>query len=127
MSINQIDGDQQDEYVDEGPSKSLRKRQSHELQVLEGARGLLSRKQIRDVIFEDFTPYPGPVPQLLLDHGYRVFRLHSALFGPSLQPGETAAGGLRPTGNYLATLDPDRARERFRTRGWQVLRGASKP
>ncbi len=59
MSINQIDNDddQQDEYVNEGPSKSLRKRQSHELQDLGEALIELPQEEL-DAL---------PLPEVLRD------------------------------------------------------------
>jgi len=98
--------------------------EGHECQVLRGAARLLKEKRIRDIIFEDFADYPSTVHQLLKDHGYSLYVLHQHWLRPTLQPESqlTHTHG-RPGSEYLATLDPARARERFQPWGWNVLRG----
>jgi hypothetical protein len=97
-----------------------------ELNVLKGASGLLERKAIRDLVFEDFEEYPTPVHRALQEHGFTIFSLHSNLFGPRLVPAERRESfALTKDGqNYLATLDPQRALTRLKRRGWATLRGA---
>lgn len=94
--------------------------EGHELAVLRGAPRTLAA--LRDIVFEDFGAYPTPVMSLLEDCGFSVFALYRTLFRPLL-----AAPGRRnvPAGadpNYLATRDPERARQRFAPAGWNVLR-----
>jgi FkbM family methyltransferase len=96
--------------------------EGHELAAFEGARLLLRSRRIRDIIFEEFAPYPAPTHRLLEDSGYTIFHLESWLFGPSLR--RTGPGYQPPVyspPNFLATLDPDRMAEKFRTRGWNWL------
>lgn len=98
-----------------------------ELAVLQGAGKLLSEKRIRDIVFEDFHPFPSECVSLLQRHGYKVFRINKAVLGPAIwDPSCLKAGKSylpwEPT-NYLATVDPTRAETRLRSRGWQCLRG----
>lgn len=99
--------------------------EGHELSVLSGAKRLLAEGRIRDVVFEDFSGYPSPVHQRLLDAGYTLFCLHLSSLRPSLSKPATSSGSKdgAEAGNYLATREPERAVERFRDWGWQVLRG----
>jgi FkbM family methyltransferase len=98
--------------------------EGHELQVLHGASQLISRQQIRDIVFEDFGRYPSPVHQWLLNHGYTIYRLCVRLHRPVLLPADRPSCGTfnRPSMDCLATLDPQRAVERWRPWGWQVFR-----
>jgi FkbM family methyltransferase len=100
--------------------------EGHELSVFKGAAQLLADGRIRDIIYEDFQPYPSPVHSHLKAAGFTLFHLGARLLGPSLtevdvrsgQPQMGEAGGA----NYLATLAPDRAVARFKPAGWKVFR-----
>src|SRR6266850_2671185 len=93
--------------------------EGHELAVLSGAEGTLSRKAIRDIIFEDFNPQPSPVTQLLERHGYHVFELADSWVKPRLRPVKNAHGKAPDFSfNFLGTRDPSRAVRRFRAPGW---------
>jgi FkbM family methyltransferase len=96
--------------------------EGHELKVARGAAGLLSQGRIRDIIFEDQNPYPSELQKLLLDCGYTIFSMHHRLLAPLLLPIAKSApfkGRDRP--DFLATLNPKRAVQRFMRRGWRVL------
>jgi FkbM family methyltransferase len=99
--------------------------EGHEAAVLCGATGLLQRKAIRDILFEEHGVYPARSHQILLDHGYSIFRVTGSRFGPLLLPPQAEARQpfLPPEypPNYLATIDPSRAKARFKVRGWQAL------
>jgi FkbM family methyltransferase len=96
--------------------------EGHELEVLRGAERLLSEKRIRDVVFEDFDDPPTPVTSLLESFGYSVFSLDQAVLGPTVGPAMAgSARRSRDDPSYLATVDPDRALERLKARGWGVL------
>jgi len=98
--------------------------EGHEIKVLEGARALLSRGGIRDILFEDFGAYPSSVQTLLRDYGYTLFSIHKRLLGPKAVP-LTKQPRFTPVvegENFLATLQPTRALQRCSARGWQVLR-----
>ena len=96
--------------------------EGHELQVLEGAKRLLEQKRIRDIVFEDFHPHPSPVILRLQAAGYNVFSLGTAWRKPLLQPVKERPVRLARPPNFLATLDPERARARFQDAGWKCLR-----
>jgi FkbM family methyltransferase len=96
--------------------------EGHELSVLKGAEQALSRRAIRDIIFEDFAPPPSPTMELLRKHQFTIFRLTASWWKPDLQ--EVTSETDRPPGfsyNYLATLDPQRAKDRFRPGAWSCL------
>lgn len=96
--------------------------EGHELAVFEGATGMLARKAIRDVVFEDFEAPPTAVTRLLERFGYTVFSLDQGLIGvhvASLHRGSARRSLEDPS--YLATVEPDRAVARLRRRGWRVL------
>lgn len=94
-----------------------------ELLVLEGASKLLKARTVRDILFEDHTPYPSETARFLEDFGYTILALGTRLTGPSLTPAGTGRPPLRPwdSPNFLATTDPQRALNRLRPRGWRVL------
>jgi FkbM family methyltransferase len=95
--------------------------EGHELQVLRGARSLLERGLVRDLIFEDHQPYPDAATELVEGAGYRLFSLGNDLVGPYLGPRVRRARVEGwPGPSYLATLDPDRALRRLAPLGWQV-------
>jgi FkbM family methyltransferase len=98
--------------------------EGHEPAVLEGAAGMLSRRNIRDLVFEDFGTPPTPTMQRLIAAGFTIYRLRRTwsrvrLLSPE-NPGPESPDDLAR--DYLATLDPKRAAIRFSSGGWQVLR-----
>jgi len=97
--------------------------EGHEAEVFNGAQNLLDGKRIRDILFEEHEAYPARSHQILLGHGYQVFRLTRSTWRPLLLPPEEQSrqGFLPP--NFLATLDPARARARFAPWGWTALSG----
>jgi FkbM family methyltransferase len=96
--------------------------EGHEPMVLDGFRAALAEGRVRDLFFEEHEPLPTPVSSRLTDHGYRIFSLRGRLDRVRLGPPEAAPRDDAPT--YLATLAPERARERLRGLGWRSLRGA---
>jgi len=98
--------------------------EGHELLVLRGASSLLGNRCIRDIILEDHDPFPSPVHQCLLGYGFSIFALRFKMWGPRLVPGssQTSFNEIREGKNYLATLDPGRALQRFKASGWRSLR-----
>jgi FkbM family methyltransferase len=96
----------------------------HELAALQGAEALLSRRLIRDIVFEEHEPPPTAVTLLLQAHGYEVLSVRQGLTGPILSaPREAYSRKLWDPPALLATSAPERARERLRRRGWVSLRG----
>ena len=97
--------------------------EAHELVVLKGAAKALGTRRIRDIVFEDGGGYPGEVHTFLQERGYIIFSLHSKVLGPRLVPAAEKARfeKLQDGLNYLATLDPQRAIEKLKPRGWRSL------
>jgi FkbM family methyltransferase len=96
----------------------------HELAALEGARSLLERRLIRDVVFEEHEPPPTPVTALLEGHGYTVMSVRQGLTGPlHCAPADAHAMKLWDPPALLATSDPQRVLRRLKRRGWVCLRG----
>lgn len=96
--------------------------EGHEIAVLKGAEQALSRGAIRDIIFEEFAAMPSPTVKLLRKYQYKVFRLTATWWKPILteiDQGLTPPGGINH--NYLATLNPQRATNKFRSVGWHCL------
>ena len=99
--------------------------EGHEAEVLQGARELLRRRQVRDVIFEEHGEYPTESARLLTNAGYTVRAVSRTFWGPRLEPPERSWAGWEGP-SFLATLEPGRAAQRFASRGWRAL-GATKP
>jgi FkbM family methyltransferase len=96
--------------------------EGHEFSVLKGAAAALSRRAIRDIIFEDFATMPSPTAEYLRGHQFTVFQLCASWSKPNMteiHPKMSLPKGF--TYNYLATLDPERAKSRFQPRGWRCL------
>jgi FkbM family methyltransferase len=97
--------------------------EGHELAVLKGARSLLARGLIRDILFEEHTRPPTPVTELLTGLGYAVLGVRQGLTGPVVtDPAQLYERRLWDPPALLATRDERRARERLRRRGWVCLR-----
>jgi hypothetical protein len=98
--------------------------EGHELAGLEGARRLLRRGAIRDLIFEEEAALPTPVSKLLESSGFTLFGLQQRILGPHLVAATSErARPLWDAPTYLATRCPARAVERMRPRGWLLFRG----
>lgn len=96
-----------------------------EAHVFRGARQLLSRGQIRDIIFEEFRPQPSESITLLREHGYTIFRIARGFIRPRLVDSGVVLNFEIDPPSYLATLDPTRALARFQPLGWFSLRGST--
>jgi FkbM family methyltransferase len=97
--------------------------EGHELKVLAGASTLLERKRIRDILFEDLGPYPSAVQEHLAGMGFTLFALVEKINRPILDENwrQPSFDGDLEGADFLATLEPERARERFKRSGWSVL------
>jgi FkbM family methyltransferase len=95
--------------------------EGHEASVLNGAESLLAGRRIRDILFEEHEAYPARSHQILLGHGYHIFRLTRSTFRPLLLPPEEQSRQAFLPPNFLATLDPLRASSRFAAWGWSAL------
>jgi FkbM family methyltransferase len=97
--------------------------EGHELAALRGADSLLSRKLVRDIIFEEHQRPPTPVTTLLESYGYTVLGVRQGLFGPILSsPADAYNRALWDPPALLGTADPARVRQRLKRRGWSCLR-----
>lgn len=97
--------------------------EGHELSVLHGSERLLGQRAIRDLVFEDHRRPPTAVTDRLAEAGYSVFRIEQGVGGPRLiEEIDRDFDIYWDAPNYLATVEPERALERFRRRGWGCLR-----
>jgi FkbM family methyltransferase len=95
--------------------------EGHEAAVFAGGQNLLARKLIRDIVFEENDAYPARSHKILLEHGYKIFRLTRSAWRPLLLPPGEAPRQANVPLNFLATADPSRAQDRFRHKGWHAL------
>jgi len=98
-----------------------------ELGVLHGAQGLFADRRIRDVVYEDFQPFPSNCAKFLAKYDYKIYRIAKTVFrpviwDPSNQEMQRYSLPWEPI-NYIATLDAARVESRLRGRGWQCLAG----
>jgi FkbM family methyltransferase len=95
--------------------------QGSELAVLQGMTRLLERKAVRDIVFEEEAPFPAPTHVYLKSKGYSIFGIQELFTGvrclPDAQPSFDPATG--PIPNYLATLNPGRAKARLGPAMWR--------
>lgn len=97
--------------------------EGHEFHVLQGAVNLVQEQRVRDCVFEERRHYPTNVTNFFEKMGYKVFRLQRHFLGPLLLAPDSnvALSKWLPT-SFLATQQPDRAINRLKERGWQVLK-----
>jgi FkbM family methyltransferase len=95
--------------------------EGHEAGVLRGAEALFADGLVRDIVFEDHDPYPSEPTEIAEAAGFTLISLDNDLFGLRLdRPEDRDAEAAWPGPSYLATRDPERARQRLTPRGWQV-------
>ena len=99
--------------------------EGHEAAVFRGAQELIRRHRVRDWLFEENDENPLGVGKMLAENGYRLFRIrkhfsHLELAAPEERV-SVARYAVPESPNFLATLEPDRAKRRFEARGWQSL------
>jgi FkbM family methyltransferase len=112
-----------DQVLDESATIGVMKMdvQGQELNVLQGTAGFLKRHAVRDIVFEEVSPYPAPTHEYLKSLGYAVFGIAETFSGVRLvlngqSPFDPEFG---PIPNYLATADPKRAIERLKPAMWR--------
>lgn len=97
--------------------------EGHEDAVLRGCKRLLSERRIRDIAFEDLDYANSKLPPIFHEYGYTIFSLHSDIMRPRIEPARSDVQFLLRDGcNFIATLDPQRMKERFSKPGWRALR-----
>ena len=96
--------------------------EGHEQQVFRGAKDLLSSGRVRDVLFEEFAPYPAETHRTLEQAGFHLFVVAERLAGPVLvAPSADWKPPVHSPPNYVGTRDLERLRRKFAQRGWQCL------
>lgn len=96
--------------------------EGHELAAFQGAELLLRSRRIRDIIFEEFSPYPAPTHRLLEGFGYAILHFEQHPLGPALRrTGSEYRPPRHSPPNFLATLDAVRMADKFRHRRWNWL------
>jgi hypothetical protein len=95
--------------------------ESHESQILESAGDHLRSGTIRDIVFEEHSPFPARSHEILLSAGYQIFWFEERLRGPRVIAPTAHARrreyDLPPS--YLATRDPDHALKILSATGWK--------
>ena len=96
-----------------------------ELEVLHGAEETFRNRRVRDCVFEEHNLYPTPVTKWFESKGYQIFRMDRRLTRPILLPPNSTIPRTTwtPT-NYLATINPERAKQRFVSPNWLCLRNS---
>jgi FkbM family methyltransferase len=95
--------------------------EGHEAGVLRGASGLLERRLVRDIVFEDHDTYPSEATELVESAGYHLVCLDNDLRGLVLRtPQERGEVSAWPGPSYLATTEPARSLVRLAARGWRT-------
>ncbi len=100
--------------------------EGHEASVFAGARTLITEKRVRDWLFEENNENPHGAARMLEENGYTLFRLNKH-FTPASLPAPVLKVvqpdyAVPESPNFLATLEPDRARARFQQPKWHALR-----
>jgi FkbM family methyltransferase len=98
--------------------------EGHESEVFKGASKTLQQRKIRDIIYEDVGLANTELQQILAAAGYTIFSLHTDVLKPRLSPFLSKQPfKINQEGeNFLATLDPVRAVQRFQGFGWRALK-----
>jgi FkbM family methyltransferase len=98
--------------------------EGHEHSALLGAKSLLARGKIKNIIFEDHDIEHSAVVTLLASFGYQIFsigwnraRLILKLIG------EPNSSYVQEAPNFIATLDVANLEAATQSTGWSVLRG----
>jgi FkbM family methyltransferase len=99
--------------------------EGHELKAFKSCEASFREGGVRDILFEDHDGFNSEVSQFLSSFGYTIFGLNKTLWGPVLLDNEAAVARFVARSdeslNFLATLDPARARKRMSGRGYKCL------
>jgi FkbM family methyltransferase len=95
--------------------------QGSELSVLQGMTRLLRRHAVRDIVFEEERIFPAPTHEYVKSQGYSVFGLQECFAGIHCLPDAPPIVDpvIGPVPNYLATMDPERAKARLGPVMWR--------
>ena len=96
--------------------------EGHEYSALLGAKSLLSRKKIKNIIFEDHNIKDSAVATLLTGLGYTIFSIGWNRRSLILKPlGEKNSAYLVDAPNFIATFDVANVDAATSAPGWTVL------
>jgi FkbM family methyltransferase len=95
--------------------------QGGELAVLQGMTRFLERHSVRDIVFEEEAAFPAPTHKYLKSKGYSIFGLQELFAGVRCLPDAPPSFDpvIGPIPNYLATMNPERARARLGPAIWR--------
>ena len=97
--------------------------EGHELKVFSGMGALLHLKLVRDIVFEEKSPYPAQTHRFLEAAGYTLFGLDSTFWGVRLVPPDSPNHQKYFEPNFIATLDQKWVEKTFHSKGWKSLKG----
>lgn len=93
--------------------------QGFEMSVLTGSMRLLKSRAIRDIVFEEEGAFPAATHKFLQTFGYAIFGIEQTLTGVRLSDSVTQSSSpAYAPPNYLATLEPNRAKQRLIGKFW---------
>lgn len=92
-----------------------------EAEVFKGATEMLSRNQIRHILFEDHTPAKSAAVSVLQSRGFEVYALDYRLKGPLLQGPCQEDGWPKENYNFVATSSSEDLYGAYKTSGWMCL------
>lgn len=95
--------------------------EGHELTAFAGSREMLSRGEVRDILFEDHEEGHSELRSLLAESGYTIFGLNQTPFAFNLLSASQLRHYPRKTTNFLATRAAERACHRISGRGFRCL------
>ena len=96
-----------------------------EMDVLEGARNLLSQQRIDHVVYEKHLGASDEIHRCLRAYGFCIFYLSHTSRGVAFQPIEMhPTMALNEAPNFVATRHPQALFEMFRRKGWRCLNSA---
>lgn len=96
--------------------------EGHEEKLLHGSRATLSSQIVRDWIVEHHDSYPSAVSEIFRRSGYTIFEIRKRFFRPQLEdPRNAPPRSTWESTSFLATREPQRAKEKLSAFGWSCL------
>jgi len=100
--------------------------EGHEAAIFTGMAEHLRSGGIRDIVYEENAGYPAASHEVLQSAGYTLFAFREQLSGPQMvaaasNPRVKRAYDIPPS--FLATRDPERAKQLLSRKGWQSFKG----
>ncbi len=93
--------------------------EGHELEILKGMRPMLEARRVRDIVFEEHGEFPAPTHNYLKSFGYSIFGVARRWWGLVCKPEEAPSRSPAVSPNYLATREPETARQRLERGAWR--------